>query len=126
MDKPKLYITVGVPGGEFACWADDHKAASKLFEADWFLSMLTRAYRNDSESGVSPVFTRPAPQDVVDWVTDDRPDSWHYKRVGGWQIIIEALEQSGDDPTFGAYIPVPLTANLTVINPEECDEPEST
>lgn len=123
----QLYITVGVPGGEFACWAEDMLEAAGVFHEDEFISALV-------EIGQHPVF-RLAPPDAVDWVLAEFED-WiethaglgKLKVEGGWLRVSNdavSVDESQEYTqyqyalTAAVFIPVPLTENLTVINPED-------
>ncbi len=107
-----LYITVGVPGGEFAGWFAGQVEAQGVL-AEHAVGYGGRRITAD----LVPV--RLAPPDVVDWVMDDKLYNLRDQVPGGWRY----RQFSEDDRVISeSFIPVPPTANLTIINPEDAPE----
>lgn len=104
----KWYMTVGVPGGEYAVKADDIAYSIMLLED------ATQIIRATSD----PFLTyrvRPCPPDLVEWI--EAGISAGIKVPGGWILIVLSDRNAAEMATF---IPVAGAAGLTILeNPDE-------
>jgi hypothetical protein len=112
----RWYVTVGVPGGEFAVWADNQQdALYALLEGVDDLDYSTNKDFGPDERehyNADPFICRPAPPDLAEWLdtamhTTGTDFSWHRLKVpGGW------IYQGGLTEVF---VPVAGTPGITVV-----------
>lgn len=112
------YITVGYPGGEFALKCEE----GDYWRLDEHLTSRAELTCPDNPGSVVPaanalksVLVRPAPPDVVEWLEADESKDRELhgcqtrcKVPGGWIYYPDADRE-------GAFVPVPLTAGITVL-----------
>lgn len=103
------YMTVGVPGGEYAIWAGCNHDAVEVVRLH---PVVSRWFHIDVEYDV-PI--RPCPPDIVGWIENRAPAN-HIKVTGGWLF----LDRDRDLPHgfvqgSAVFIPVAHTENLTVL-----------
>jgi hypothetical protein len=117
------YMTVGVPGGEYAAQAEHLQAAT-----DFFMISGVLVFGQVSGSCIDGVFFRPCPPDLAEWL-DAKPHCLYAvnggfmrQRVpGGWQYIsVERTEHPSECVTTcsdhtSQFIPVAGAAGITVI-----------
>ena len=137
----RLFISTDVSGGQYAAWAKTFaEAVSKILKARGYASRQEKSgvptwetVNGAMKEGLGPVWgIRLAPQDVVDWVRHKARDDDDWARVkqpGGWVYtsIVQSPHDNGGctDRPSAAFIPIPLTANLTVINPEDAPKEQA-
>lgn len=119
MTAKQWYITVGVPGGQYACLAtsvrDAHARIDAYFwkpesEVEWCLDEWP-----DLSEKRPYTCVRLAPQELVRWLDNQPPEpATNYIRVvGGWVWC------NGDCAVF---TPVALAGGITVLHEEESDD----
>lgn len=131
----KWWITVGIPGGEYAVKAEDLDAAWRLiWPAMGWSGNVPEKFAdvcNMARAAGTPVEfkIRPCPPDLVEWIETEMHKWHHIGDSGGWsgteRMKVEGgwrwreWESANEGFEFRActtdFIPVPLTANLTII-----------
>lgn len=115
----RWFMTVGVPGGEYAVKADDpDKAWNALSPVMGFSGdgPLTRKKVNEAlkANGYEAVTLRPAPPDLVEWLECGVAQMAYQNKVqGGW------LRHLGGDIPVGVFVPVRGADGITVLTSEE-------
>jgi len=132
-----LYMTVGVPGGEYFCWADDIESATLMLRREALIKNIQQAHDGHMPN-VPVIIFRLAPQDVVDWVlakmhdvVDTHAGLARMKVETGWLWISNDAVAVDESQEYTQYqyaltamhgVPIDGTANLTVINPEDAPD----
>jgi hypothetical protein len=121
------YMTVGVPGGEYAVKAEDDAAARDTFIVDY---ISYRAWTPDGPGTMPHV--RPCPPEMVEWIEAEMHD-YHetnagigrMKITGGWLYEVhdaQNLNPPEEYPNYNVVVhateraPVAGAAGLTVLD----------
>ena len=105
----KWYMTVGVPGGDFAIRTDADSADASLFPH------VAGIFGDSTDFAC----IRPCPPDLVEWIEAEAHGQrgMYAKCAGGWLAFMHAA--NGCDPSrecaAGAFVPVAGAAGLTII-----------
>jgi len=124
------FVTIGVPGGEYAV-----KAQSTYLAANAFVEKLFALPGDKSDCPLivpindecygrgwyGNITVRPAPPDLVEWIEEGFKQTpthdWRYRCEGGWIYEIFNRENS-QQVVGGVVVPVALAAGLTVLEEE--------
>jgi hypothetical protein len=106
------FVTVGVPGGEYACQAEDIQTAINTVDAESVDFILQFKFSGEARNGHwvtshilqnGAIVIRKAPDELVAWLEGNPPTIEHTKDIGGWRFKADKL-----------IVPVRHAAGITV------------